>query len=50
MEDTIFPSKVLLFGEYSVIRGSKALAMPFGRFFRTVDPGGEALRGGKSLS
>jgi mevalonate kinase len=32
MEDTIFPSKVLLFGEYSVIRGSKALAMPFGRF------------------
>lgn len=28
-----FPSKILLFGEYSVINGSQALAIPFPNFF-----------------
>lgn len=29
MTDTFYPSKLLLFGEYTVIKGSKALAVPF---------------------
>lgn len=38
--DNIFPAKILLFGEYTLINGSKALAVPFERFsahFDTVD-------------
>ncbi len=29
----IFPSKILLFGEYCIIQGSKAMAIPFNKFF-----------------
>ena len=32
MSDRSFPSKVLLFGEYSVIKSSNALAIPYGLF------------------
>ncbi|MEL6941611.1 MAG: hypothetical protein AAFO82_03010 [Bacteroidota bacterium] len=33
MQDKKYPAKLLLFGEYTVILGSRALAMPFPRFF-----------------
>ncbi len=32
LQDQFFPAKILLFGEYSVIRGSKALAIPYHLF------------------
>lgn len=32
MSDRSFPSKLLLFGEYTVINGSEALALPFPKF------------------
>ena len=32
MNNVFFPSKILLFGEYTVISGSDALAMPFDKF------------------
>ena len=28
-----FPAKILLFGEHAVIKGSKALAIPYNKFF-----------------
>ncbi len=32
MQDRSFFSKILLFGEYSIIKGSQALAMPYTLF------------------
>jgi mevalonate kinase len=32
MTDIFYPSKLLLFGEHTVLRGSQALAMPLGNF------------------
>lgn len=37
MQETFFPSKVLLFGEYSIIHGSQALAMPYEMFGGELD-------------
>ena len=37
MNENVFPSKVLLFGEYSIIHGSKALAIPFELFGGELD-------------
>ncbi len=37
-----YPSKLLLFGEYSVIRGSKALAVPLARYGGAWDWAGKA--------
>jgi mevalonate kinase len=37
METTIFPSKILLFGEYTVLLGSKALAFPYPHFSGSLE-------------
>ena len=39
---TTFPSKLLLFGEYSIIKGAQALAIPFSRYNGQWEYGGEA--------
>jgi hypothetical protein len=32
MKELVYPSKLLLFGEYAIIKGGRALAIPFSRF------------------
>lgn len=37
MSDSLFPSKLLLFGEYAIINGAKGLAIPFQQYHGHLD-------------
>lgn len=36
-KDEIFPSKIILLGEYTIINGSKGLIIPFDKYYATYD-------------